>query len=118
MWIIQVQPTKFCFGASFSVAPVGKYAGATSGLAVSSEVDRTKPIYVRVNETNWASTQIERLPLGDSVDESADRQWSGEVYGLTPACRYNCSFVRSEDDVVIFSTRITTPSSPPIKKSM
>lgn len=118
VWIIQVQATKFCFGASFSVAPVGKYAGATSELAVSSEVDRTKPIYVRVNETNWASTQIERLSLGDSVDESADRLWSGEVYGLTPACRYNCSFVRSEDDVVIFSTRITTPSSPPIKKSM
>lgn len=118
VWIIQIQPTKFCFGASFTVAPVGKYPGATSGLALSSEVDRTKPIYVRVNDTNWASTQIERLPLGDAVDESADRQWSGEVYGLTPACRYNCSFVRSEDDVVIFSTRITTPSSPPMKKSM
>lgn len=118
VWIIQIQPTKLCFGASFTVAPVGKYAGATSELAVSSEVDRTKPIYVRVNETNWASTQIERLPIGDAVDESADRQWSGEVYGLTPACRYNCSFVRSEDDVVIFSTRITTTSSPPTKKSM
>lgn len=118
VWIIQVQPTKFCFGASFSVAPVGNFAGPKSELAVSSEVDRTKPIYVRVNETNWASTQIERLPLGNSVDDSADRLWSGEVYGLTPACCYNCSFVRSEDDVVIFSTRITTSSSPPIKKSM
>lgn len=118
VWITQILPTKLCFGASFSVAPVGKYAGATFELAVSSEVDRTKPIYVRVNETNWASTQIERFPSGDAVDESADRQWSGEVYGLTPACRYICSFVRSEDDVVIFSTSITTPSSPPIKKSM
>lgn len=118
VWITQVQPIKFCFGASFSVTPVGKSVGATSELAVSAEVDRNKPIYVRVNETDWASTQIERLLVRDSVDESADRQWSGEVFGLTPACRYNCSFVRSEDNVVIFSTRITTPSLPPIKKGL
>lgn len=117
VWVIQVKPTKFCFGASFSITTVGKSIGAATKLAVSAEVDRTKPIYVRVNETNWASTQIERVPVSDSVDDSADKKWSGEVFGLTPACRYNCSFVRSEDDVVIFSTSITTPS-PPIKKGM
>ncbi len=117
VWIAQVQPTKFRFDAShFPGTPPHKSSGEPSRLPISAEVDRTKPIYVRINGANWTSTQIEKLPVSDSANESADRQWSGEVFGLSPASSYVCSFVRSEDNVVIYSVRVSTPSSPTVKK--
>lgn len=116
VWITLVQPTGFYFDTSyFSPKQSNKSGEETHELPVSTGIDRKKPIYVRINGANWASTQIERLPV---EDESADWQWSGEVFGLSPASSYNCSFVRSEDDVVIHSTSVSTPSSPAVEKGI
>ena len=116
VWITLVQPTGFYFDTSyFSPKQYNKSDEETPELPVTAGIDRKKPIYVRINGANWASTEIEKLPV---ENESADWQWSGEVFGLSPASRYNCSFVRSEDDVVIHSTSISTPSSPAVEKGM
>lgn len=114
VWITLVQPTGFYFDTSyFSPKQSNKSGEETLDLPISAGIDRKKPIYVRINGANWASTQIEKLPL---ENESADWQWSGEVFGLSPASSYNCSFVRSEDDVVIHSTSVSTPSSPAVER--
>ena len=117
VWISLIQPTSIYFNTSyFSARRFSKLGLEASELPVSAGIDRSKPIYVRINGANWTSAQIERLPAEDSSDDSADSQWVGEVFGLSPASSYNCSFVRSEDDVVIYSTSISTPSSPAIEK--
>lgn len=117
VWISLIQPTSLYFNTShFAASRFNKLGPEASELPVSAGIDRTKPLYVRINGANWTSTQIDRLLAGDSGDESADSQWVGEVFGLSPASSYNCSFVRSEDDVVIHSASISTPSSPAIEK--
>lgn len=113
VWITAVRPTSFYFDTSYF--PSGK-----SGRAVDKDpespacgaIDRSKPIYVRVNGAKWTSTTIEKSLHGKFRDRSAGGHWTGEVFGLSPACSYNCSFFRSEDDVVVNCLSITTPSSP------
>lgn len=117
VWISNIQPTSFFFNTSYFAARRSNKLGLeASELPVSAGINRSKPIYVRINGASWTSTQIERLPGSDSSDEGADSQWIGEVFGLSPATSYYCSFVRSEDDVVIYSANISTSSSPAIEK--
>lgn len=115
VWITLVQSTGFYFDTSYFSPRQSNSDDETPELPVSAGIDRQKPIYVRINGANWASTQIESI---SAEDESADGQWSGEVFGLSPASSYNCCFVRSEDDVVIHSTCISTPSSPAVEKGI
>lgn len=119
VWITLVQPTGFYFDTSyFPVNQSNKTGVEASELPVSMGIDRTKPIYVRINGANWVSSQIEKISAGSSIGESAGWQWTGEVFGLSPGSSYNCSFVRSEDDVVIYSASVSTPSSPAAERGM
>lgn len=104
IWITRVQHTSFNFDASY-------FAAKDSEMVVSGGIDRSKPFYVRLNGADWTSTKIEKSPTAKITDESAD-QWSGEVFGLSPSSSYNCSFVRSEDGVVLHSAIVSTPSPP------
>lgn len=113
IWLTQVQPTSFRFNTSFfSSKNSSAFDVEEPKELADAGVDRTKPIYVRINGADWASTKIERFSNIRSDDDSAVWYWSGEVYGLSPACTYNCSFVRSEDDVVAYCLSVSTPSSP------
>lgn len=113
IWLTQVQPTSFRFDTSFfwSKNPSAFDVEEPKELA-NDGVDRTNPIYVCINGAEWASTKIERLSNNRSDDDSAGWCWTGEVYGLSPSCTYNCSFVRSEDDVVAHFLSVSTPFSP------
>lgn len=113
VWVTVVNPTSFCFDTSFFSTEESKDSDLEdSESPAGASVDRSKPLYVRINGANWTSTEIERLPMENEQDDSAEWHWTGEVYGLTPASSYICSFVRSEDDVVIHSLNISTPSLP------
>lgn len=113
VWVTLVNSTSFCFDTSFfSTEEPQDFGLEDSESPASASVDRSKPLYVRINGANWTSTKIERLPMENEHDESAERHWTGEVYGLSPASSYICSFVRSEDDVVIHSLNVSTPSLP------
>ena len=105
IWITHVQPTSFNFDASY-------FSAKHSEVVVSTGIDRSKPFYVRLNGADWTSTKIEKSPVAKSTDKSADQQWTGEVFGLSPSSSYNCSFVRSEDGVVVHSASVSTPSPP------
>lgn len=113
VWITAVRSTSFNFDTS-------SFPSSSSNVANDKDpespacgtIDRSKPIYVRVNGAKWSSTTIEKRSNSKFGGESAGEHWTGEVFGLSPACSYNCSFFRCEDDVVVNSLSITTPSSP------
>ncbi|KAL9006004.1 MAG: hypothetical protein Q9188_001238 [Gyalolechia gomerana] len=116
VWITLVQPNSFYFDTSYfsSIQQGGDTTAAE--LFVSAGIDRSKPFFVRINGADWTSSRIDKLVTQLSKDGSAGQQWTGEVYGLSPSSSYNCSFVRSEDGVVIHSAIVSTPSSPAIER--
>ena len=111
VWISHVLPTSFRFDTSYFMlldsdgVDVEKHS-----VIASAGIDRSKPLYVRINDTDWTSTTIER---SDTTDDSADGRWNGEVFGLTPSSSYKCSFVQSEGGAVFHSAVVTTPPSLP-----
>lgn len=119
VWITTVRSTSFNFDTS-------SFPSSSSNISTDEDpespacgvIDRSKPIYVRVNGAKWSSTMIEKRSSSKFRDESAGEYWTGEVFGLSPACCYNCSFFRSEDDVVVNSLSLTTPSSPAAERGM
>ena len=105
IWITRVQTTSFNFNASY-------FSGNASETIGRVGVDRTKPFYVRLNGADWTSTKIVPSRKFETTGESAVQQWTGEVFGLSPSSSYNCSFVRSEDGVAVYSAIVSTPSPP------
>ena len=112
IWMTMVRPSSFFFDTSFfaSIKSTEQTEGRDPNCVDGNGIDRSKPFYVRINGADWTSTKIH--PLSDAEDElGRGQQWTGEVYGLTPAYSYRCCFVRCEDDVVIHSEIVATPSS-------
>lgn len=113
IWVTLVQLTSFKFDTSFFRA---SQAGTDERGELPEDekigVDKSKPFYVRVNGANWTSTRIERVSDSEGKSDASGQQWTGEVFGLTPSCTYLCEFIGSEDDVVIHSACISTPSPP------
>lgn len=119
VWITLVQPHSFYFDTSyFSQKHDDEDSCNTNDLSVGAGIDRSKPFFVRINGADWTSSRIERLSTEASKDGSANQQWTGEVYGLSPSSSYNCSFIRSEDGVVIHSAIVSTPSPPALERGM
>ncbi|KAK0515527.1 hypothetical protein JMJ35_001561 [Cladonia borealis] len=109
IWISNVLPTSFSFHASSITMPRPAEAGhEDSKVNATAGIDRSKPFYVRINDTDWTSTRLE----ASSTDESAGGEWMGEVFGLSPSSSYKCCFVQSGDGAVIQSAIVTTP--PPL----
>lgn len=110
VWISDVLPTSFRFNASsFTTSRSGAPGSENLIINPSAGIDRSKPLYVRINDTDWTSTTFEPT----ATDESADGQWTGEVFGLSPSSSYKCSFVQSEDGAVVHSVIVTTTPSLP-----
>ncbi|KAI4158907.1 MAG: hypothetical protein L6R39_000466 [Caloplaca ligustica] len=120
VWITLVQPQSFHFDASyFSIKRDGEEEDSchVGDVPVSAAgIDRSKPFFVRINGADWTSSRIERLSAEVSKEGSANQQWTGEVYGLSPSSSYNCSFIRSEDGAVIHSAIVSTPSPPALER--
>ncbi|KAL8721077.1 MAG: hypothetical protein Q9225_002149 [Loekoesia sp. 1 TL-2023] len=116
VWITLVQPNNFYFDTSYFSNNRRDENPTPADLSVGAGIDRSKPFFVRINGADWTSSRIDKLVNQSSKDGSADQQWTGEVYGLSPSSSYNCSFVRSEDGVVIHSAIVSTPSSPALER--
>ncbi|MCJ1322612.1 hypothetical protein MMC15_007961 [Xylographa vitiligo] len=112
IWVSTVHPNSFFFETgffpvNFHVAPG---IGEESDWVDENGIDRSKPFYVRINGADWTSVKID--PVANSEHEAGrGHRWVGEVYGLSPSYSYQCCFVWSEDDVVIHSDTVATPSS-------
>ncbi|MCJ1311154.1 hypothetical protein MMC25_004824 [Agyrium rufum] len=104
IWITLVRPGSFFFDTSQFPANTLHEPGEPD----PDGIDRTKPFYVRLNGAPWLSCLI-----GVSMDQDTSQsgqQFSGEVYGLSPASTYHCDFISCDDDSVLHSAVITTPS--------
>ena len=106
IWVTVVQPTNLFFDTS--IFRTKQTPEARKKIIEETGVDRSKPFYVRINGADWASCKIEATGEEEPDD---GKKWTCEVYGLSPAYTYHCTFVRCEDDVVIHSAKIATPSS-------
>ncbi|KAF4470206.1 hypothetical protein FALBO_2878 [Fusarium albosuccineum] len=72
-----------------------------------SNIDTSKPFYVRVNNAVWQPTRM--FPVEESPEDlQKGVRWTGDIYGLRPASKYVCEFVDSQTDEVLFSTSIRT----------
>lgn len=113
IWITMVRPSSFFFETSFFLPNKNATVDEGSGEAWvdGNGINRANPFYVRINGADWTSTMIHPVSQDDE-DPERGQQWTGEVYGLSPAYSYQCAFLRCEDDVVIYSEVIVTPSSP------
>jgi ubiquitination network signaling protein AcrB len=77
----------------------------------SSGVDKSKPFFVRVNQTVWHITRINSTTDPDQPEGQGTR-WSGEISGLAAASSYECDFVSTVNGAVIFSTSVRTLQIP------
>ena len=105
IWISEVHSDKFVFHTTCSTDI--DHTNDNLKAEAAPGVDRSKPFYVRINDTDWTSTTIMRR----EGDKTAAGPWSGVVFGLTPSSSYRCSLVHSEDDTVVFSGIVTTSPS-------
>lgn len=115
VWITHVRPNSFSFATSHVASQIPDHDSIEVATpSTRTGIDRSRPFYLRINGADWTSVVIKSSTKGDIEAESAERLWTGEVFGLSPSSSYICSFVRSEDDVEIFSANVSTQSSPSI----
>jgi hypothetical protein len=119
IWITYVGSDEVCFQTSnFSYQPPSDLFTAKAGVDGAdrdkSGVDRTKPIYVRVNGNIWQLIRVNPAPeeeqsAGAGGSGKRDEQsWNGEVFGLAPMNNYELEFLSTVDNTVLFSTGIRT----------
>lgn len=117
IWIARVGSSDVQFNTSyFDDDEQGEedsaYESGTSTDDTFASVKSSSPLYVRVNGARWTSTKIRKTTSTEPELLTPDIQWAGDIYGLTPLSSYWCDFVRSEDDVVMYSASITTQPAP------
>lgn len=108
IWICYVGCDEVCFNTShFPDLPPTENDDENGSGKGPSYIDKTKPFYVRVNNAIWQPTRI--IPVDNGEEESAPgTRWTGDIYGLTPMSNYECEFVSTRTDEVVFSTSIRT----------
>ncbi|KAK4191275.1 hypothetical protein QBC35DRAFT_487824 [Podospora australis] len=105
IWICYVGCDEVCFNTSyFPERPVSEDPSEEDG---QPGVDMMKPFYVRVNNAVWQPTRIIPIESGEDTSDQGTR-WTGDIYGLTPLSNYECEFVSTLTDQVIFSTSVRT----------
>jgi len=119
VWITHVGSNSFSFATSHFAnrAAVCDHALDVIGAAKAG-VDQSRPFHLRINGAYWTSVVVERLSQRNGGEESAERQWTGEVFGLSPSSSYICSFIRNEDDVEVFTANLSTQSSPSLDQGL
>ncbi|KAK2069450.1 hypothetical protein P8C59_004032 [Phyllachora maydis] len=107
IWICFIGAGEVCFNTSSFPDTRRSEAAPYSEDRRVGVPDRSKPFYVRVNQAVWQPTRI--VPIEGGEEEGLDgMQWTGDIYGLTPLSHYECEFVRTTTDEVIFSTSLRT----------
>lgn len=108
VWICYVGCDEVCFNTSYFADQAPPEDDDENGSGTGpSYIDKTKPFYVRVNNAIWQPTRIMPVDSGEEAG-TAGTKWTGDIYGLTPMSNYECEFVSTRTDEVIFSTSIRT----------
>ncbi|KAL1620335.1 hypothetical protein SLS54_006119 [Diplodia seriata] len=119
VWILDVGATEISFGASVvEKSTVKGNGGEEQESSLGAGIDKSKPFYVRLNGTNWASTYIVSAGQDPKAGDGASRMWSGKIFGLTSQQNYKCEFVRTDDRTTIHSTSLITQAAPSAEQGM
>jgi len=119
VWILEVGATEISFGVSLCRESEALQYREERDVNAGSGIDKSKPFYVRLNGADWTSTRIRRDGQSDTLEPSDTLGsakvpaahmggWTGEIFGLTALSNYNCEFVRTSDNTVIYSTSLIT----------
>jgi hypothetical protein len=110
IWISYIGSDEVCFSTSHfpEIDDDAPRSVESSGEdSRPSNIDTSKPFYVRVNNAVWQPTRM--FPIEESPEDSREGvRWTGDIYGLRPASKYECEFLDSQTDKVLFSTSIRT----------
>ncbi|KAF4533969.1 Ubiquitination network signaling [Lasiodiplodia theobromae] len=113
VWILDVGATEISFGASVvEKSTVKENGGEEQESSLGAGIDKSKPFYVRLNGTNWASTYIASAGQDQKAGDGTLGMWSGKIFGLTSQQNYKCEFVRTDDRATIHSTSLITQAAP------
>jgi hypothetical protein len=110
IWITYVGPDEVCFSTSFFPSHISP-ENCEEKSSDTPGVDEKKPFFVRVNKTIWQPTRINATTDPDQPP-GQDTRWGGEIFGLAPLSNYQCDFISTVDNSVIFSTSVRTVRSP------
>lgn len=113
VYIKEVQSTEITFRADIANFAVDEKARKDDGGgSVSAGIDKTKPLFVRINGADWVNTKIEGAATSGKSDEKSNDIWDGKIYGLAPLTNYKCEFVRLSDQKVLYSASLITLPAP------
>jgi len=105
IWITYVGADEIRFNTSYFPTHASP---ETEERVNSCGVDTSKPFYVKVNKTIWQPTRINVTKDPDQ----AEARWTGEIYGLAPRSSYDCEFISTDNDDIIFTTNVRTLQPP------
>ncbi|EHA57584.1 hypothetical protein MGG_16334 [Pyricularia oryzae 70-15] len=110
IWVCYVGSDEICFATShFPDDAVEEEEPQENTRHSTSWVDSSKPFFVRVNNAIWQPTRITRMEEdGEEGKTQPGSRWTGDIYGLTPMSSYECEFVSTLTNEVIFSTSVRT----------
>jgi hypothetical protein len=121
IWITFVGPTEISFQTSyFPKLQSDDEKCNVDDVSVNATltVDKSRPFYVRVNKTDWATTRISKLGMDDRPATGLGDQWEGEIFGLAPGSSYECEFVDSAEGFIIYSTNVSTLPDPAVETGL
>jgi hypothetical protein len=110
IWITYVGSDEVCFNTSFFPTHTPS-ENCEEKSSDTPGVDEKKPFFVRVNKTIWQPTRINATTDPDQPP-GQDTRWCGEIFGLAPLSNYQCDFISTVDNSIIFSTSVRTVRSP------
>lgn len=109
VWTSYIGPDEICFTTTEfpDVADDGdEDAGGEREDVVPPGVDRSKPLYVMINNMVWSATKFERIQK-----DGEDCGWSISVSALAPYSLYECQFVCTRTGEVVYTTSIRTETA-------
>ncbi|KAK8196889.1 hypothetical protein HDK77DRAFT_1455 [Phyllosticta capitalensis] len=113
VWILDVGATELTFWANVVEKNFEKEnGGEEQESSLGAGIDKSKPFYVRLNGTNWASTSITEAPSDQRASDGSAGRWFGKIFGLTSSQNYKCEFVRTVDRMTFHSTSLITQAAP------
>jgi hypothetical protein len=105
IWITHVGSDEIHFSTSYfphhTLEEREEQATDTSGI------DTSKPFFVCINKASWRFVQIESTDDPEQPT-SQNKRWSGRIKGLAAASSFECEFLSTVDNTVIFSTSVRT----------
>ncbi|SZF01471.1 unnamed protein product [Blumeria hordei] len=108
IWLTYVGSDEVYFSTSYF--PTHTTVGVKRSMG-QTNIDTSKPFFVKVNNTVWQSARIYAVTDPDSSDHPIIK-WAGEIIGLAPTSNYQCDFISTVDMTVLFSASVRTLQSP------